>query len=49
MNIGKSIVMMCSRYDNGDRMHVMHVILNGVPLEEVDRFKYLGSQVQWRM
>ena len=23
----------------------MHVILNGDPLEEVDRFKYLGSQV----
>ena len=23
----------------------MHVILNGEPLEEVDRFKYLGSQV----
>ena len=27
---------------NGDRMHV---ILNGEPLEEVDCFKYLGSQV----
>ena len=26
----------------GDRMHV---ILNGEPLEEVDCFKYLGSQV----
>ena len=23
----------------------MHVILNGEPLEEVDSFKYLGSQV----
>ena len=23
----------------------MHVILNGEPLEEVDGFKYLGSQV----
>ena len=23
----------------------MHVILNGEPLEEVDYFKYLGSQV----
>ena len=23
----------------------MHVILNGEPLEEVDWFKYLGSQV----
>ena len=30
---------------NGDRMHVVHVILNGEPLEEVDCFKYLGSQV----
>ena len=27
---------------NGDRMHVT---LNGKPLEEVDCFKYLGSQV----
>ena len=34
--------MRCSRYGNGDRMHV---ILNGKPLEEVDCFKYLGSQV----
>ena len=38
----KSKVMRCSRYGNGDRMHV---ILNGEPLEEVDCFKYLGSQV----
>ena len=42
MNVGKSKVMSCSRYRNGDRMHV---ILNGEPLEEVDCFKYLGSQV----
>ena len=42
VNVGKSKVMMCSRYGNGDRMHV---ILNGEPLEEVDYFKYLGSQV----
>ena len=42
MNVGKSKVMRCSRYGNGDRMHV---ILNGEPLEEVDCFKYLGSQV----
>ena len=41
-NVGKSKVMRCSRYGNGDRMHV---ILNGEPLEEVDCFKYLGSQV----
>ena len=34
--------MRCSRYGNGDRMHA---ILNGEPLEEVDSFKYLGSQV----
>ena len=34
--------MRCSRDGNGDRMHV---ILNGEPLEEVDCFKYLGSQV----
>ena len=42
MNVGKSKVMRCSRYGNGDRMHV---ILIGEPLEEVDCFKYLGSQV----
>ena len=34
--------MRCSRYGNGDRTHV---ILNGEPLEEVDCFQYLGSQV----
>ena len=43
MNVGKSKVMRCSRYGNGDRMHV---ILNGEPLEEVDCFKYLESQVE---
>ena len=37
-----SKVMRCSRYGNGDRMHV---ILNGEQLEEVNCFKYLGSQV----
>ena len=42
INVGKSKVMRCSRYGNGDRMHV---IINGEPLEEVDCFKYLGSQV----
>ena len=42
-NVGiKSKVMTCSRYGNGGRMHV---ILNGESLEEVDYFKYLGSQV----
>ena len=40
MNVGKSKVMRCSRYGNGDQMHV---ILNGEPLEEVDCL--LGSQV----
>ena len=37
VNVGKSKVMRCCRYGNGDRMHV---ILNGEPLEEVDCFKY---------
>ena len=43
MNVGKSKVKKCSRYGNGDRMHV---ILNGEPLEEVDCFKYLGRKWQ---
>ena len=42
VNVGKSKVTRCSRYGNGDQMHV---ILNGEPLEEVDCFKYLGLQV----
>ena len=42
VNVGKNKVMRCSRHGNGDRMHV---ILNGEPLEEVDCFKNLGSQV----
>ena len=42
VNVCKSKVMRCSRYGNGDRMHV---ILNCEPLEEVDCFKYLWSQV----
>ena len=42
VNVGKSKVMRCSTYGNGYRMHV---ILNGEPLEEVNCFKYLGSQV----
>ena len=42
VNVSKSKVMRCSTYGNGGRMHV---ILNGEPLEEVDCFKYLGSQV----
>ena len=49
VNVGKSKVMSCSRYGNGDRMHV---ILNGEPLEVVDCFKYLGLQAsgsRWGM
>ena len=42
VNVGKSKVTRCSRYGNGDRMHV---ILNCEPLEEVECFKYLWSQV----
>ena len=42
VNVGKRKIMRSSRYGNGGRMHV---ILNGKPLEEVDCFKYLGSQM----
>ena len=35
--------MRCSRYGNGGPMHV---IVNGVPLEKVYCFNYLGSQWQ---
>ena len=42
MHVGKSKVMRCSRYVNGGRMHVR---LNCYPLEEVNCFKYLGSEV----
>ena len=42
VNVSRSKVMTCSRYGNGDRMHM---ILNDEPLDEVDCFKYLGSQV----
>ena len=42
VNVGKSKVMRCSRYGNGGRKHV---IQNGEQLQEVDCFKYLGSQV----
>ena len=38
----KSKVMRCSKYGYGD---LIHVILNSELLEEVDCFKYLGSQV----
>ena len=42
VSVCKSKVTRCSRYGNGGRIHV---ILNGEPLEEVDCFMYLGSQV----
>ena len=42
MNVGKSKVMRCSRYENGGRMHAK---LNNKPFKKVDCFKYLGSQV----
>ena len=42
VNVCKSKVMRCCRYGNG---HRMHLILNGEQLEEVNCFKYLGSQV----
>ena len=35
--------MRCSRYGNGDRMHV---ILNGEPLEEVDFLSTWGRKWQ---
>ena len=41
VNVGKSKVMRCSRYGNGDRIHA---ILNSEQLGEVDSFKYLGPQ-----
>ena len=40
--MSKSKVVRCSRYGNGGRMPV---VLNSEPLEEMERFKYLGSQV----
>ena len=43
MNVGKSIVIRCSMYVNGGRTYER---LNGKPLEEVDCFKYLGSNWQ---
>ena len=40
VNVGKSNVMRCTRYENGTRLNVT---LDGEVLEEVDQFKYLGS------
>ena len=42
VNVGKSKVMKCSRYENKGRMPV---ILNSEPFVRVDCFKYLASQV----
>ena len=42
VNVGKCKVMRYSRYGNWGRIHVR---LNFEPLEKVDCFKYLGSQV----
>ena len=42
VSVLESKVMRCSRYVNGGRMQV---ILNGEPLDYVDCFKYLASQV----
>ena len=45
----KIIISCCIGLQDGGRMHV---ILNDEPLEEVDYFKSLGSQVsayRWRM
>ena len=47
VNVGKSKVMRCTRNVDGARLNVM---LNGEALEEVDQFKYLGSNYsfKWR-
>ena len=42
VNFGKTKVMRCSRYGTGGRMHGRP---NGEPFEEVDCFKYPGTQV----
>ena len=46
VNVGKSKVMRCSRYGNGDRTHV---ILNGESLEEVDCFKLSTYGRKWQL
>ena len=42
MNVGKSKVMRCPRNEDGARLNVM---LNREALEEVYKFKYLGSVI----
>ena len=47
VNVGKSKVMWCSRYGNGDRMHV---ILNCKPLKEVNCFTTrIASGSRWQV
>ena len=41
VNVGKSKVKRCSRYGNGDQMHV---ILNGKPLAEVNVLSTWGRK-----
>ena len=42
VNVAKSKVMRCLRYETGGRMHV---ISKSEPLEEVDCLKYMGSKL----
>ena len=42
VNVCKSMVMSCTRNEDGARLNVM---LNEEALEEVDQFKYLGSVI----
>ena len=42
VNMGKSMVMRCTRNEDGARLNVL---LNGEALEEVDQFQYLGSVI----
>ena len=42
VNVGKSMVMRCTRNEGGAGLNVM---LNGEVLEEVDQFQYLGSVI----
>ena len=42
VNVSKSKIMRCTRDEGGARLNVM---LNGEALEEVDKFKYLGSVI----
>ena len=42
VNVSKSKVMRCTRDEGGARLNAM---LNGESLEEVDKFKYLGSVI----